>query len=580
MKARTLLSLLILVLALLLLFFLPIIVPTENKTLAYAETYDVYAPVYMSYEEFRKPITSGSVHPLEEFGKIYVKDNFIYVNELYKGVHVINNQDPSNPEIIAFINIPGNVDIAIRDNILYADSWVDLVVVDISDPTNVSEIKRIEDVFPNTGPTFLFMEDLEVEAYFEEIDDSKGIVVDWEFVSTETYYVSHGCFPSGTEVLTANGPCTIESVKGGTEVYTCDLSSGEWTLSKVREQKTYHYEGDMVTIQMDSTTIQATGNHPFYVLRGDRLASRPLPQDIPEEEQGWVRSGRWVEARDLKEGDVLRSKSSEGMIITSLSNGNERTEVYYLEVEGNHNLAVHSKGILVHNEKAREYAVEAPPTSSTGKGGSLARFTIVDDYLYVLSGSDLQLFEIKNPAAPSMWERVRIGWDIETIFPYQDKLFIGGQEGMYIYDNKDPANPTQISRFSHVTSCDPVVVEDNYAYVTLRGGTRCGGRNNRLEIIDISNIYNPELIADYPMNGPYGLGIDRGLLFICDGDAGLKLFDATDPYDLKPVGRFPEIKTHDVILHHEVAILVGREGLYQYDYQYVGNISLLSIIIS
>ncbi len=96
---------------------------------------------------------------------------------------------------------------------------------------------------------------------------------------------------------------------------------------------------------------------------------------------------------------------------------------------------------------------------------------MVDDYLYVLSGSDLQLFEIKDPAAPSVWEKIRIGWDIETIFPYQDKLFIGGQEGMYIYDNTDPANPIQISRFSHVKSCDPEVVEGNYAYVTLRGGT-------------------------------------------------------------------------------------------------------------
>jgi hypothetical protein len=336
----------------------------------------------------------------------------------------------------------------------------------------------------------------------------------------------------------------------------------------------------MITIQMDSIKIQTTVNHPFYVLRGDGLESRPLPQDIPEEDQGVVGQGRWVEARDLKEGDVLRSKSGESMIITSLSNGTERTKVYHLEVESNRNFAVHSTGILVHNKGNREYAVEAAPPTSTGKGGSLARFTIINDYLYVLSGSDLQLFEIKNPAAPSVWERIRIGWDIETIFPYQDKLFIGGQEGMYIYDNRNPANPIQISRFSHVTSCDPVVVEGNYAYVTLRGGTRCGGRNNRLEIIDISNIYNPRLIADYPMDGPYGLGIDRGLLFICDGDAGLKLFDATDPYNLVPVLSFPDIKTHDVILHNEIAILVGREGLYQYDYKYFPNVELISVIVT
>ena len=289
MKTRTLLSLLILVLALLFLFFLPIIVPTENKNLAYAETYNVYAPVYMSYEESRKPITSISAQPLEEFGKIYVKDNFIYVNELYKGVHVINNQDPSNPEIIAFINIPGNVDIAIRNDILYADSWIDLVVIDISNPTNVSEIKRIENVFPNTGPTFLYLEELESEPIFEWIDDNRGIVVDWEYVRTETFKEyrsgSGGCFPPGTEVITAYGPRAIETVKPGTEVYTYDQSSGEWTLAKVHKQREYHYEGDIVTIQMGSIKIQVTVDHPFCVLRGDRLSSRPQPQYIPDKDQ-------------------------------------------------------------------------------------------------------------------------------------------------------------------------------------------------------------------------------------------------------------------------------------------------------
>jgi hypothetical protein len=145
--------------------------------------------------------------------------------------------------------------------------------------------------------------------------------------------------------------------------------------------------------------------------------------------------------------------------------------------------------------------------------------------------------------------------------------------GMYIYDNSDPAHPVRISRFSHVTSCDPVVVEGNYADVTLRGGTRCGGRNNLLEIIDVSDTRAPKLIASYPMDGPYGFGIDRGLLFICDGDTGLKLFDASEPKELKNVGGFSCIKTHDVILHHKIAVVIGQKGLYQYDYQDLMNVN-------
>jgi hypothetical protein len=105
----------------------------------------------------------------------------------------------------------------------------------------------------------------------------------------------------------------------------------------------------MITIEMGSITIKATGNHPFYVLRGDRLSSRPVSKEIPKEEQGMVGPGRWVEAYDLKEGDLLKVKSGEGLIITSLSSQNKRVEVFYLEVESYHNYAVHRAGILVHN---------------------------------------------------------------------------------------------------------------------------------------------------------------------------------------------------------------------------------------
>jgi hypothetical protein len=162
-----------------------------------------------------------------------------------------------------------------------------------------------------------------------------------------------GCFPSGTEVLTASGPCPIEAVEPGTEVYGCDLATGECILTKVFKRQSHQYDGDMITIQMGNITIQATGNHPFYVLKGDRLAFRPIPRDIPKEEQGITEHGRWVEARDLREGDVLKDKSGVVLIITGVSGRNENTEVYNLDVEGCHNYTVHQRGILVHN-KAKE----------------------------------------------------------------------------------------------------------------------------------------------------------------------------------------------------------------------------------
>jgi serine protease inhibitor len=166
--------------------------------------------------------------------------------------------------------------------------------------------------------------------------------------------VGGGCFPSGTEVLTVNGPRAIETVDTGTKVYAYNLATGRWVLKRVLKRSSYQYEGDMITILTGHITIHATGNHPFFVLYGDNLKARPLPQDVSQEEQRAIEYGRWVEARDLKEGDVLKDKNGEGLIITSLSSLPDKTEVYNLDIEDCHNYAVHQQGILVHNKGKKE----------------------------------------------------------------------------------------------------------------------------------------------------------------------------------------------------------------------------------
>ena len=163
-----------------------------------------------------------------------------------------------------------------------------------------------------------------------------------------------GCFPAGTEVLTVDGPRAIETIEVGEKVFAWDLLTGDWITTQVFERKAQQYDGDMIAIQSGSILIEATGNHPFYVLRGDNLASRPLPEDVPRAEEGIMEQGRWVEARDLEAGDLLMAKDGEGLIVTSLSSRPEKTVVYNLGVDGCHNYAVHRKGILVHNKGAAQ----------------------------------------------------------------------------------------------------------------------------------------------------------------------------------------------------------------------------------
>src|SRR5690606_16325402 len=106
--------------------------------------------------------------------------------------------------------------------------------------------------------------------------------------------------------------------------------------------------------------------------------------------------------------------------------------------------------------------------TSVGQGGSMARFKIVDDYLYAVDSHTINIFNISDLENPKDLDDVQAGFDIETIFNYGQHLFLGSMRGMYIYDITNPAMPTFVSEFQHGTACDPVVVDENYAYVTLR----------------------------------------------------------------------------------------------------------------
>lgn len=221
--------------------------------------------------------------------------------------------------------------------------------------------------------------------------------------------------------------------------------------------------------------------------------------------------------------------------------------------------------ILILSSCAGDAAGGVSADSSSGQGGSMARFSIVGDYLYTLNNWELQLFSLVTPEEPTHWSRVSVAWDIETVFPYQDALFIGAESGMYIYDISNPAYPRYKSEFTHARSCDPVVVQDSIAYVTLRSGTRCWGTTDELEIIDVKNLERPVLLSSYPMHNPHGLSIKDSLLFICDGDAGVKCYNATDPHNLQLIQHITGMTSYDVIQKDTLLLVIAEEGLYQYN---------------
>jgi hypothetical protein len=217
------------------------------------------------------------------------------------------------------------------------------------------------------------------------------------------------------------------------------------------------------------------------------------------------------------------------------------------------------------SEDSADKNFQSPTESGIGQGGSLARFTIAGDYLYTVSTQKMTAYNISNITPQKVSETI-IGAAIETIFPYQDKLFIGSQTGMYIYSRLNPAQPTFISLYEHIQSCDPVVAQGNYAYVTLRSGTDCRFGSNLLDVIDISNPSVPSIVNSYQMLNPHGLGVDGTLLFVCEGEHGIKIYDITDPTVPELLQFIEDFHAYDVIPRNGILIITGEDGIFQYQY--------------
>ena len=396
------------------------------------QTFIQFDPVYKTVDEIRQDIQITSARELCKPGKLFYYADYIFVNEFREGVHIIDNRDSDNPTNIAFIKIPGNVDVAVKGNVMYADNYIDLLTIDITDPTNPSFKTRTEDVF---------------EAH--ALDAVLGHLVYYK----ETEHVVE---------VDCNDP---------------KFGSDRW------------FQDDFILVDQGSPALENSG--AFDVTKGS-----------------------------------------------------------------------------------------AP---SGGIAGSFASFSVINDWLYIIDEWRLDVFDLADPCNPVFTNAVDVEWNIETLFPYgDDLLFMGSQNGMFIFSLDNPANPNMVGEFRHARACDPVVVQDDIAYVTLRSGTQCDGFTNQLDVIDVSNVFNPVLLASFPMENPHGLSVKDNTLFLCEGEGGIKAFDISDINNIgeNMLDSDNSRDAYDVIAlpHKDVALMIGADGFYQYDIADPGNLKRISHI--
>lgn len=389
-------------------------------------SYLTYETHTMSIDSLRETVSEEPPRDIMNPSSLYHKDGYIFVSEREEGIHLIDNTDPAQPNPLLFLSIPGHFSLAIKGTSLYADSYTDLLVFDISDLENIRLVTRQDNVFQHFAA---------MNAWYNQADQTIVKYIPTEYEDTD---------------------CGVNSAFGG------------------------HYRAEGDVIAMDGSFNNKGG------------------------------------------------------------------------VSG----------------------------SGTGQAGSMARFVVDDETLYTVDQSSLNVFDVTTPEAPVSQGIVQLGWGIETIFPYRDMLFVGANNGMHILSNADPLNPELLSSYAHVNSCDPVVVQGDYAYVTLRSGNECAGFTNQLEIVSIKDPRNPTLVKTYEMLNPHGLAVNGQCLFICEGAHGLKSFTlgSSDPTQITLQQFYENVDAFDVISLPDVLLMVGSDGFYQYDYTCGGTMHYLSYI--
>jgi hypothetical protein len=206
--------------------------------------------------------------------------------------------------------------------------------------------------------------------------------------------------------------------------------------------------------------------------------------------------------------------------------------------------------------------------SESGQGGSMARFAVQGNYLYTLDNSYVAKYDISQPASiENIIPKSAIAqyWvNGETVFVRDSLLYVGSSNGMYIMDLQ---TLMPLGQIEHFLSCDPVVVKDTLAYVTLNVSSNCrwGMQQSALQIYNVKNPRNPVFIRGYAMEAPQGLALRDSLLFVCD--EGVKVYDARKPLAQLPrLSHIKNVDGYDVILEDTTLFLIGNTGFFQYAY--------------
>lgn len=384
-----------------------------NDTGTVTVNYSEATAIYGDMDNIRSLPLNEAGRPIQNPGKIFIGNDFVLIGEEGEGIHVINNQDRNNPISEAFINIPGNIEFYVDGQFLYAESYYDMLKINITNPNQSTLLSR-----------------------------SKNAIQD-EFINDK----------------------------------------GETLVG-------FSYEDKTITLDEDDDFMNEIIDDQLVYLD---FAKNVIP------------------------------KSS----VPSSFSGNSAQSI-----------------------------------------GSINRITKSNNHIYVVSNNNMIILNDSDfDAKATRIENIKE--EMETVFPYQNNLFVGSKTSMSVFDITNGNQPNEIFEFEHATSCDPVLPYKDVAFVTLRTAdfSKCPGNINALLVIDMNDMSNPTQTDEIQLASPYGMSVINELLYVGNGMNGLSVFNIDNTKKPVLIKKHDDIEAYDIIAdpnHSDYIFIAGPIGMNQY----------------